>query len=123
MARLSSGISTGAALHAAAAGTRSMASRAANEALERLAPVNVAVSRRAPPFHLAESFIVAGDLDRGLELLERSRRASIPATWRSTAGSWIRCGTCRGSRPCWREAKEAGSGTTLKVTLSTASVR
>jgi hypothetical protein len=41
-------------------------------ALERLAPINLAVLDAHQHFHLAEAFIVAGDLERGLELLERS---------------------------------------------------
>jgi len=42
------------------------------QARERLASINVAVLDAHQLFHLAESFIVAGDLDRGLDLLERS---------------------------------------------------
>jgi eukaryotic-like serine/threonine-protein kinase len=47
-------------------------------ALERLAPVNLAVLDAHQWFHLAESFIVAGDLDRGLELLEHSNAGFHP---------------------------------------------
>jgi non-specific serine/threonine protein kinase len=41
-------------------------------AREWLAPINIAVLDPHQQFHLAESFLVAGDLERGLELLERS---------------------------------------------------
>ncbi len=47
-------------------------------ALERLAPVNLAVLDPHQWFHLAESFIVAGDVDRGLDLLERSNAGFHP---------------------------------------------
>lgn len=47
-------------------------------ALERLAPINIAVLDPHQQFHLAESFIVAGDHDRGLELLERSNEGFHP---------------------------------------------
>jgi hypothetical protein len=47
-------------------------------ALERLAPVNLAVLDAHQWFHLAESFIVAGDLARGLELLEHSNAGFHP---------------------------------------------
>jgi predicted Zn-dependent protease len=40
--------------------------------LERLAAINVAVSDAHQLFHLAESLIACGDLERGLEFLERS---------------------------------------------------
>ena len=41
-------------------------------AREWLAPINIAILDPHQQFHLAESFLVAGDLDHGLELLERS---------------------------------------------------
>jgi serine/threonine protein kinase/tetratricopeptide (TPR) repeat protein len=41
-------------------------------AREWLAPINIAILDPHQQFHLAESFLVAGDLERGLELLERS---------------------------------------------------
>lgn len=47
-------------------------------ALERLAPINLAVLDAHQWFHLAESFIVAGELDRGLELLEQSSAGFHP---------------------------------------------
>jgi eukaryotic-like serine/threonine-protein kinase len=47
-------------------------------ALERLAPINLAVLDAHQWFHLAESFIVAGNLDRGLELLEHSNAGFHP---------------------------------------------
>jgi len=37
-----------------------------------LAPINIAILDPHQQFHLAEAFLVAGDLERGLELLERS---------------------------------------------------
>lgn len=37
-----------------------------------LAPINLAIMDPHQQFHLAESFLVAGDLERGLDLLERS---------------------------------------------------
>jgi non-specific serine/threonine protein kinase len=48
------------------------------QAVERLAPINIAVLDAHQQFHLAESFIVAGDLNRGLELLERSNAGFHP---------------------------------------------
>jgi eukaryotic-like serine/threonine-protein kinase len=48
------------------------------QALERLLPINVAVLDAHQLFHLAESFIGAGDLDRGLDLLERSNAGFHP---------------------------------------------
>ena len=42
------------------------------DAREWLAPINIAILDPHQQFHLAESFLVAGDLERGLELLERS---------------------------------------------------
>ena len=48
------------------------------DALARLAPINLAVLDAHQWFHLAESFIVAGDLDRGLELLEHSNAGFHP---------------------------------------------
>ncbi|HVQ41337.1 MAG TPA: hypothetical protein VMS54_03985, partial [Vicinamibacterales bacterium] len=48
------------------------------QARERLASINVAVLDAHQLFHLAESFIVAGDLDRGLDLLERSNAGFHP---------------------------------------------
>jgi serine/threonine protein kinase len=48
------------------------------QALERLAPINISVLDAHQQFHLAESFIAAGDLDRGLELLERSNAGFHP---------------------------------------------
>ena len=51
----------------------STASRAAQAAArEWLGPINIAVLDPHQQFHLAEACIVAGDLERGLELLERS---------------------------------------------------
>jgi non-specific serine/threonine protein kinase len=47
-------------------------------ALERLAPINLAVLDAHQHFHLAEAFIVAGDLERGLDLLERSNAGFHP---------------------------------------------
>ena len=47
-------------------------------ALDRLRPVNIDLLDAHQQFHLAESFIVAGDVDRGLELLERSSRGFHP---------------------------------------------
>jgi serine/threonine protein kinase len=47
-------------------------------ALQRLAPINTAVLDAHQHFHLAESFIVAGDLDRGLDLLEGSNAGFHP---------------------------------------------
>ncbi|HVL69777.1 MAG TPA: protein kinase [Vicinamibacterales bacterium] len=47
-------------------------------ALERLAPINMAVLDAHQHFHLAEAFIVAGDLDGGLDLLERSNAGFHP---------------------------------------------
>jgi len=47
-------------------------------ARDRLAPINLEVLDAHQLFHLAESFIVAGDLDRGLELLERSNAGFHP---------------------------------------------
>ena len=41
-------------------------------AREWLAPINIAILDPHQQFHLAESYLVAGDLERGLELLERS---------------------------------------------------
>jgi non-specific serine/threonine protein kinase len=41
-------------------------------AREWLAPINIAILDPHQQFHLAEAFLVAGDLERGLELLERS---------------------------------------------------
>jgi len=41
-------------------------------AREWLAPINIAILDPHQQFHLAESFLVAGDLEGGLELLERS---------------------------------------------------
>ena len=51
------------------------------QALERLAPINVAVSDAHQLFHLAESLIVGGDLERGLEFLERSNVGFHPYTY------------------------------------------
>ncbi len=51
------------------------------QALERLAPINVAVSDAHQLFHLAESLIVGGDLERGLEFLERSTVGFHPYTY------------------------------------------
>jgi TolB-like protein len=48
------------------------------QALERLLPINIAVLDAHQQFHLAESFIGAGDLDRGLDLLERSNAGFHP---------------------------------------------
>jgi predicted Zn-dependent protease len=47
-------------------------------ALERLAPINLAVLDAHQHFHLAEAFIVGGDLERGLDLLERSNAGFHP---------------------------------------------
>lgn len=47
-------------------------------ALERLAPINTAVLDAHQHFHLAESFILAGDLERGLALLEGSNAGFHP---------------------------------------------
>jgi hypothetical protein len=47
-------------------------------AIERLAHINVAVLDCHQYFHLAESFIAAGDLERGLDLLERSSAGFHP---------------------------------------------
>jgi eukaryotic-like serine/threonine-protein kinase len=47
-------------------------------ALARLAHINVAVLDAHQHFHLAESFIAAGDLERGLDLLERSNAGFHP---------------------------------------------
>ena len=41
-------------------------------AREWLAPINIAILDPHQQFHLAEAFLVAGDLEHGLELLERS---------------------------------------------------
>jgi len=48
------------------------------QALERLTPINIAVLDAHQQFHLAESFIGAGDLERGLDLLERSNTGFHP---------------------------------------------
>jgi non-specific serine/threonine protein kinase len=53
-------------------------------ALERLAPINLAVLDAHQHFHLAEAFIVAGDLERGLELLERSNAGFHPYGYMAT---------------------------------------
>ncbi|HEX5214116.1 MAG TPA: protein kinase [Vicinamibacterales bacterium] len=50
----------------------------AAQALERLGPINIAVLDAHQQFHLAEAFIVAGDLERGLDLLERSNSGFHP---------------------------------------------
>jgi len=42
------------------------------EALDRIAPVDVTAIDAHHAFHLAESFIAAGNLDRGLDLLEQA---------------------------------------------------
>ena len=47
-------------------------------AREWLAPINIAILDPHQQFHLAESFLVAGDLERGLELLERSNSGFHP---------------------------------------------
>jgi non-specific serine/threonine protein kinase len=47
-------------------------------AREWLGPINIAVLDPHQQFHLAEAFIVAGDLERGLELLERSNAGFHP---------------------------------------------
>ena len=47
-------------------------------ARERLGPINLAVLDPHQQFHLAEAFIVAGDLEHGLELLERSNAGFHP---------------------------------------------
>jgi non-specific serine/threonine protein kinase len=47
-------------------------------AIERLALINVAVLDSHQYFHLAESFIAAGDVERGLDLLERSNAGFHP---------------------------------------------
>lgn len=54
------------------------------DALARLAPINLAVLDAHQWFHLAESFIVAGDLDRGLELLEHSNTGFHPYGYMAT---------------------------------------
>ena len=46
-----------------------------------LAPINITVLDPHQQFHLAESFLVAGDLERGLELLERSNFGFHPYTY------------------------------------------
>lgn len=51
------------------------------EARECLAPINIAVLDPHQQFHLAEAFLMAGDLDRGLELLERSNFGFHPYTY------------------------------------------
>jgi TolB-like protein len=48
------------------------------DALELLSPINLAVLDAHQQFHVAESCIVAGDLDRGLDLLERSNAGFHP---------------------------------------------
>jgi tetratricopeptide (TPR) repeat protein len=50
-------------------------------AREWLAPINITVLDPHQQFHLAESFLVAGDLERGLELLERSNFGFHPYTY------------------------------------------
>ncbi|HUF48031.1 MAG TPA: hypothetical protein VMM93_09450 [Vicinamibacterales bacterium] len=52
--------------------------------VERLAPINVAVLDAHQQFHLAEAFIVAGDPDRGLDLLERSNAGFHPYLYMAT---------------------------------------
>jgi eukaryotic-like serine/threonine-protein kinase len=47
-------------------------------ARERLGPINLAVLDPHQQFHLAEAFIVAGDVEHGLELLERSNAGFHP---------------------------------------------
>jgi eukaryotic-like serine/threonine-protein kinase len=47
-------------------------------AREWLAPINIAILDPHQQFHLAEACIVAGDLERGLELLERSNAGFHP---------------------------------------------
>src|SRR6185503_16211732 len=51
------------------------------EAREWLAPINIAILDPHQQFHLAEAFLVAGDLERGLELLERSNFGFHPYTY------------------------------------------
>jgi non-specific serine/threonine protein kinase len=51
------------------------------EAREWLAPINIAVLDPHQQFHLAEAFLMAGDLERGLELLERSNFGFHPYTY------------------------------------------
>jgi len=46
-----------------------------------LAPINIAILDPHQQFHLAESFLVAGDLERGLDLLERSNFGFHPYTY------------------------------------------
>jgi non-specific serine/threonine protein kinase len=50
-------------------------------AREWLAPINIAILDPHQQFHLAESFLVAGDLERGLDLLERSNFGFHPYTY------------------------------------------
>jgi non-specific serine/threonine protein kinase len=50
-------------------------------AREWLAPINIEVLDPHQQFHLAESFLVAGDLERGLDLLERSNFGFHPYTY------------------------------------------
>ena len=47
-------------------------------AREWLSPINIAVLDPHQQFHLAEACIVAGDLEHGLELLERSNSGFHP---------------------------------------------
>jgi tetratricopeptide (TPR) repeat protein len=47
-------------------------------AIDRLAGINIKVLDAHQQFHLAESFIAAGDLDRGLDLLEHSNAGFHP---------------------------------------------
>jgi hypothetical protein len=69
-------------------------------ALERLAPINLAVLDAHQWFHLAEAFIVAGDSSAGSTCSNARTPASTrTATWRRTAASWIPCAACRASRP------------------------
>jgi len=51
------------------------------EAREWLAPINIEVLDSHQQFHLAEAFLMAGDLERGLELLERSNFGFHPYTY------------------------------------------
>ena len=51
------------------------------EAREWLAPININILDPHQQFHLAEAFLVAGDLERGLELLERSNFGFHPYTY------------------------------------------
>ena len=52
--------------------------------LERLAAINVAVSDAHQLFHLAESLIACGDLERGLEFLEKSNDGFHPDIYLET---------------------------------------